>query len=213
MPIPRPLAPIAAWDGDLATEPAQPPPDRTTDSELESENERQKDTYAIRSLQQELTNMGRELQEYKNLSDIRGRELIGAQFYLTKADRLSISDVKDKMNALNTEIVQVSAFLGDSLVPFTYHLAKEDVDAAFADASRTISEPVARTLKATRKRSKINPLLMQVVLEMYFVHFCSAKIESWFPGTRETSDFLTTIYTEIRRTGELIFVLHQNSLM
>jgi len=211
MPIPRPLAPIAPRNSDLATEPAQPPPDRTT--ELESENQRQRDTNVIQSLQKELTNMACELQEYKNLSEIRGRELIGAQFYLTKADRLSISDVKDKVNALNTEIVQASAFLGDSLVPFTYELAKEDTEAAFVDASRTISEPVAHTLKATRKRPEINQLLMQVVLEMYFVHFCSSKIESWFPGTRKTSDFLTTIYSEIRRTGELIFVLCQLSLI
>jgi hypothetical protein len=172
--------------------------------ELDSENRRNKDT--IRSLQHELTNTVRELQEYKNLSDIRGKELIGAQVFLTKADLLSISDVKDKVNALNDENFQASASLGDSLVHLKYEVAKEEQEAAFAEVCRTVSEPLARALvKETQKpEPEVNPLLVQVVLEMYLVHFCSSKIESWFPGTRETSDFLTTVYSEIRRTGEFI---------
>ncbi|KIM36846.1 hypothetical protein M413DRAFT_448958 [Hebeloma cylindrosporum] len=170
--------------------------------ELDSENKRQKDT--IRSLQHELTNMGRELQEYKNLSDIRGKELIGAQVFLTKADLLSISDVKDKVNALNDECFQASASLGDSLIHLQYEVAKEELDAAFVDVRRTVSEPLAKALvtEARKPEPEVNPLLVQVVLEMYLVHFCSSKIDSWFPGTRETSDFLTTIYSEIRRTEE-----------
>jgi hypothetical protein len=54
--------------------------------ELDGENRRNKDT--IRSLQHEVINMGHELQEYKNLSDVRGRELIANQISLTKAEKL-----------------------------------------------------------------------------------------------------------------------------
>ena len=181
--------------------------------ELDSENRRSKDT--IRSLQHEITNMGRELQEYKNLSEIRGRELVGAQVFLTKADLLSISDVKDKVNALNGENFQASASLGESLVHFKYEVAEEEREAAYAQVCRTVSEPLARTLiKETQKpEPEVNPLLVQVVLEMYLVHFCSSMIESWFPGNRETSDFLTTIYTEIRRTGEFIIVRYRLPLI
>ena len=148
--------------------------------------------------------MGRELQDHKNLSEIRGRELVGAQvFFLTRADLLSISDVKDKVNALNEENFQASASLVDSLVHTKYELAKEDWDAAFSEACRAVSEPLARGLvKETQKpEPEVNPLLVQVVLEMYLVSFCSSKIESWFPGTRDTSDFLASIYTEIRQSG------------
>jgi hypothetical protein len=171
--------------------------------ELDSENRRNQDT--IRSLQHELTNVGRELQEYKDLY-IHRREVIGAQAFLRKADLLSISDVKDKVNALNDENFQASASLGDSLIHLKYELAKEEQEAAFAEVCRTVSEPLARALvKETQKpEPKVNPILVQVVLEMYLVHFCSFKVESWFPGNRETSDFLTTIYGEIRRTGEFI---------
>ena len=68
---------------DLAAEPAQPPQDRTT--ELESDNRRIKDT--IQSLQHKNTLIGRELQEYKNLSEIRGKELLASQVFLRKADQ------------------------------------------------------------------------------------------------------------------------------
>ena len=206
--------------------------------ELDRENRRNKDT--IRSLQNELTHIARrelqenkdmsdrnrrqkdtirnlqcELQEYKNVSDSWHRELIGTQVFLTKADLLSISDVKDKVNALNDEKFQASASLGDSLVHFKYELAKEEKEAAYAEVCRTMSEPLARALtKETQKpEPEVNPLLVQVVLEIYLVHFCSSMIASWFPGNLETSDFLTTMYSEIRRTGESIIVRYRLPLI
>jgi hypothetical protein len=168
--------------------------------EVDSENRRNKDT--IRGLE-------RELQEYKNSSYVHG-----AQVFLTKVD-LSISEVKDKVNALNDKNFQASASLGDSLVHFKYELAKEDKDTALAEACRTVSEPLARALvKETQKpEPTVNPLLVQVVLQMYLVHFCTSKIDSWLPGTQETSDFLTSIYSKIRRTGEFIIVRYRLSLI
>ena len=142
------------------------------------------------------------------MSGIRGRAVIEAQVFSTKSDLLSISDVKEKVNALNDENFPASAFLGGSLVHFKYGLAKEDKDTALAEACRTVSEPLARVLvKETQTlEPKVNPLLVQVVLEMYLVYFCTSKIDSWFPGTPETSDFLTAIYSEIQRTGEFIII-------
>ena len=175
--------------------------------ELDSENRRHKET--IRILQHELTNTVRELQEYKNLSDIRGKKLVGAQAFLTKADLLSIPDVKEKVDALNDENFQVSVSLGDSLIHHKYELPTLEKKAAYAEASRAISGPLTRALimEAQKPEPEINPLLVQVILEMYLANFCSSKIEPWFPGNRETSDFLTTIYTEIRRTGEFIIII------
>ena len=175
-------------------------------TELESENRRIKDT--IRSLQHENITMGRELQEYKNLSEIRGRELLGTQVFLRKADYLSISDVKDKVNALNGKNFQASTSLGESLVHFKWELGKEEREAAFAQVCRAVSEPFARALmmETQKPEPEVNPLLVQVVLEMYLVHFCFSMIEPWFLGSRETSDFLATIYNEVRRAGEFIVV-------
>ena len=170
--------------------------------ELESQNQRQKET--IRDLQHEL-------QKYKNLSDIQGKELIANRIFLLKADVLSISDIKDKVNALNQEIFQASAALWDSLMHHTYELAEEEMEAAFADVCRTVSEPLARVL--VRKWQKPDfvvypgPMLVQVVLGMYLVHFCSSKIDSWLPGTQETSDFLSGLYSDIRRSGQFRYRL------
>ena len=54
--------------------------------EHDNENRRSKDK--IRSLQDEITDMECELQKYKVLSDMRGRELVANQASLTKADKL-----------------------------------------------------------------------------------------------------------------------------
>jgi len=170
--------------------------------ELDHENKRQKDT--IQNFQQELSNMGLELQEYKTLSDNRGKELISHRVFMTKADFLSVLDLKDMANTLNDEIFQASASLGHSLIHHKHGLTPEEMEAAYAGVCRTASEPLARILVRETKKPEpefINPLLVEVVLEMILVHFCSAKIESWFPGAKETSDFLTAIYSEIRRTG------------
>ena len=185
--------------------------DRAT--EFKNKNQRQKDT--IRSLQHKLTNTERELQENKDLSYSLCREFIVAQVSSMKADRLSISDVKDKVNALNSKIFDASASLGDALVHFRYELAKEDWEATFSQVCRTVSEPLARDLvKETQKPGpEVNPLLVQVVHEMYLVHFCSSKIESWFPGTRDMSDLLASIYTEIRQSGEFVIVRYSLSIL
>jgi hypothetical protein len=177
--------------------------------ELDSENRRSKDT--IRSLQCEITLTGREIQLYKELSEIRRRELVGAQVFSSKADLLAISDVKDQVNALNGESFQASASLGESLVHFKYELAKAEWEAAFAQVCRTVSEPLARALveETQKPEPEVNPLMVQVVLEMYLVSFCSSKIDSWSPGIGDTSDFLASIYTEIRQSASqfLSFVI------
>ena len=145
-----------------------------------------------------------ELQESKNLSDIRGKELIGAQVFLTKADLLSISDVKDKVNALNDEIFQASASLGDALVNSPYNTPEEEMHLAYHDACRYLGEPLVEALVQESKKPEpeVAPLLVQVVLEMLLVQFCATKIHSWFPEEQATADFLSAIYGEIRRRGE-----------
>jgi len=176
--------------------------------ELESENQRQKDT--IRNLQHEL-------QKYKDLSDIQGKELIANRVFLSesKADVLSISDIKDKVNALNQEIFQASAALSqDSLIHHKYELAKEEMEAAFADVCRTVSEPLARVLvrKGQKPHFILDPgsMLIQVILGMYLVHFCSSKIDSWFPETQETS-LLSALYSDVRPSGQFRYRFSQIS--
>jgi hypothetical protein len=131
---------------------------------------RQRKYDTIRSLE-------RELQEYKNSSYV-----LDAQVFLPKTDLLSISDVKDKVNTLNNENFQASASLEDSLIHHKYEVTKEDGRLHFADVCRTMSEALAPVLmkEAQNPEPEVNPFVVQVVLEMYLVHFCSSKIDSWF---------------------------------
>ena len=111
---------------------------------------------------------------------------------------MSIPDIKDKVNALNQEIFQASAALRYLLMHHKCELAKEEMETAFADVCRTVSKPLAWVL--IRKRQKPGfvidprPMLVQAVLGM---HFCSSKIDTRLPGTHETSDFLSMLYSKI----------------
>jgi len=108
------------------------------------------------------------------------------------------------VNTLNDEIFQASASLGDALIHHKHGLTLEEMEAAFAGVCRTVGDSLANALlnEAKKREPEVNSLLVQVILEMILVHFCSSKIESWFPDTVETSDFLTSMYSEIRRTEE-----------
>ena len=71
-----------------------------------------------------------------------------------------------------------------------------------------MSEPLARVLvrKGQKPGLVVNPepKLVQVVLAICLLHFCSSKIDSWLPGTQETSEFLSGLYSKVRRSGQFI---------
>jgi hypothetical protein len=193
--------PAANTNGIPRTGPAQPSRARTT--KLESDNLTHKDT--IRNLQHEL-------QKYKDICE----ELIANQAFLSKTDVLFISDIKDKVNALNQEIFQASAAPRYSLMHRKYELAKEEMEAAFADVCKTVSEPLARVFVRKGQKPGLSvvdprPMLVQVVLGMYLVHFCSSKLDSWLPGTQGTSDFISARYSDIRRNGQFHYRLSPTS--
>jgi len=125
---------------------------------------------------------------------------------------ITILDIKDRINALNQQIFQTSASLQDSVVHGEYEFAEEEMEAAFADVCRTVSEPLAQLLvrKGQKPVSVVSPLLVQVALEMYLVHFCSSKIDSWSLGTKETSGFFFSILSsdvDIRRSGQFVIFI------
>ncbi|KAF8959228.1 hypothetical protein BDZ97DRAFT_1923060 [Flammula alnicola] len=168
--------------------------------ELDNERLRYKD-HSI-TLKHELASVQRELEEYKTLSEIRGKELVGAQVFLTKADLLSISELVQKVNALNDENFQAAASFGDILVHRNHEWPKEQLEACYRGACEILGEPIAKILADNADKPDINPLLVQVVLQITLVRFCALEIERWYQGSQETNDFLTTIYGEIRRTEE-----------
>ncbi|KAF8161573.1 hypothetical protein B0H34DRAFT_747493 [Crassisporium funariophilum] len=171
-------------------------------SELIHEKQRYKDHNS--SLSHELMNVNRNLQDAKNLSDVRGKELLGSQVFLTKADSLSVSEVIDKVVALNEEIFQAAATLGESMVHHRYETSQEDMALAYESARTTIGEPILDILvsQSQKPEPECNPLLVQVVLQVYIVNFCASKAASWYPSEDRAAGFLNMLYCDIRASEE-----------
>ena len=174
---------------------------------LQQENQRSKDSN--NSLQNELNNVHQQLENSKALSQSRGKELLGAQAFLTKADTLSISEVREKVNALNEEIFQAAATLGETLVHKRRELSETDLDAASTVSHGIIGEKMTNILITQSQKSErqVNPLLVQVVLQIILVKFCVSKIQSWYPGDSSIGGFLSAIYSEIHSTGKHLHLI------
>ena len=180
---------------------------------LQHELQRSRDT--INGFQNELNNVHHQLEDAKTLSEVRGKELVGAQVFLTKADTLSISEVGEKLTALNEELFQAAATLGEALIHKRHEVPQKELEVAAAMAQEMVGEKMTKILiaQAQKQELEVNPLLVQVVLQMFMVNFCVTKIKSWYPGDEAIGDFLSTIYYEIRSTGKGIRIDFKNRVL
>ena len=122
----------------------------------------------------------------------------------TKADALSISEVGEKVTALNEEIFQAAATLGQTLIHKRHEVTQTELEAATAVSYEMIGEKMSKLLIAQSQKpeSEVNPLLVQVVLQIFMVKFCVSKIQSWYPGDSAIGEFLSAIYSDIRSKGK-----------
>jgi hypothetical protein len=158
-----------------------------------------------RSLTHELEAVKVQLADAKTLSEVRGKELKGAQVFLTKADTLSTTDVVQKVNALNEEIFQAAALLGEMLQNSERKdRTQEQITVAFEKARWMLGEQMASVLavESSNIRTDLNPLLVQVVLQIAITTWCKFVVSSWKPSDGTVADFLAAIYSEIRQVGE-----------
>jgi len=169
--------------------------------ELDSENRRKKDT--IRSLQHEVINIGRELQEYKNLSDIRGKELVANQVSLIKADKIlaqkrgdleftnneeslsaaraildgtgatPVMAVIDAMLVLREEIANVSNFLAENITHTSYELFQEELDRCYQDSEKIIGERLSKALHDYSEAGEPSQSLIKITFQIFITSFCA----------------------------------------
>ena len=168
---------------------------------LQHETQRFKDS--ISGLQNELYNIHQQLEDAKNLSEVRRKELFGAQVFLTKADTLSISEVGEKVATLNEGIFQAAATLGDILIHKRHdEVTQAYMDAATAESQEMVGEKLTNILitQSQKPEPEVNPLLVQVVLQIFMVQFCVSKIQSWYLDNSAIERFLGAIYSDIRST-------------
>ena len=65
-------------------------------------------------------------------------------------------------------------------------------------AREMVGEKMTNILIAQAQKNEprlgVDPLLVQVVLQIFMVNFCLSKIQSWYPGDTAIGEFLSTIY-------------------
>ena len=140
------------------------------------------------------------LQTVKLLEE-RTTELKGAQAFLTKADSLSGADVIGMVESLNSEILQVSAFMADTLKCGYPPMATEEVEQMAAQASRVLGNRMVRLLRS--KQPDGDPMLIQIALQACMVSLCKEMTSSWDLHDPQCHHILATIYARIQQTGEL----------
>ncbi|KAF9047639.1 hypothetical protein BJ165DRAFT_1115077 [Panaeolus papilionaceus] len=159
---------------------------------------------ANNSMNCELINVKKELEEIKALADSRGKELLDTQKFLTKADSISISELKEKVVALNDEIFQAAVSLGESITHEPHGMTEVDASRMYGEVLQLIGEPITRMLveEGRKPNADPNPLLVQVVLQIFMTQLCASKIEQWVPNDPKISKFFEAVYNNVQYAEE-----------
>jgi exonuclease VII large subunit len=196
-------AELAQCRGCLATRDAELIQLRRDYSKLRSFNKEYHQAYE--TLQHERNGLSRELENTTDLSNARGKELAGAQVFLSKADNISVVEVKDLVDALNEEIFQTAASLGDCVVRRKYGLSDEDCRSSIKRLRPIVGKGFLQILSAQSEidsnRRDANPLLVQVIAQVVLVDRCKYEVDQWDPNRPNLSDGLAELYRGMRGSG------------
>ena len=112
--------------------------------------------------------------------------------------------MSEKVTALNEEIFQAAATLGEALIRKRCELSKTELDAAAAVSQEMVGEKMTDILitQSQKPEPEVNPLLVQVVLQIFMVNFCFSNIRYWYTGDSAIGEFLSAIYSGIYSTGK-----------
>jgi len=167
---------------------------------LGHENQRLKET--IEGMDLELRAVTKKYEDAKSLSDTRGKELHGAQMFLTKADSLSVSDLIQKVNALNEEIFQAAASLGDFITCSRWDISEVELQTRQQTSSDVLGTPLVQILitEAQKQDEPANPLLVQITLQVLLASFCASMIRTWAHNDA-TDSYLQKLYGQIRTSS------------
>ena len=165
---------------------------------------------ANKTLLREHNGLSRELENTANLSNMRGKELASAHAFLSKADNISVVEVRDLVDALNEEIFQTAASLGDCIVRRKYDLSDEDQRSHRKRLGPIVGKGLLQLLSAQimteSNGQNVNPLVVQVVAQVLLVDRCAYEIDGWDPNHPELSSGLKELYQGMRVVGECLFI-------
>lgn len=105
------------------------------------------------------------------------------------------------LDNLNSEVYQAAACLADLLESRSQNRTKAVTRTrACMDEARVV-KMLGKEMTEVLK-TKTDPLVIQVALQMCMNYCCVKIIQSWCPGMWNYSDFLSTLFTSIRATRE-----------
>lgn len=157
-------------------------------------------------LQHERNGLSQDLENTTNLSNARGNELAGAQAFLTKADSISAVELRDVVDALNEEIFQTAAALGDCIVRKKYDSSDDELRTCIKRLRPVVGKGFLQILSAQSapeySRRTVNPLLAQVVAQVILVDRCKYEVDRWDPNRSDLSNGLTELYRGMQVSGK-----------
>ncbi|RXW13257.1 hypothetical protein EST38_g12597 [Candolleomyces aberdarensis] len=143
----------------------------------------------LKAVRNELGAVKQQLSDAASLSEVRVKKLEAAQVFLTKADTLSVPEVVQKVNSLNEEIFQMSAFLGEVLF---YEVLEPDTNrqehrqaalqSTYESAKSLLGETLANALaqqSMNDPKEESNPLLVQIVMQIALTNWCGNIGRRW----------------------------------
>ncbi|KAK0196202.1 hypothetical protein F5146DRAFT_1028832 [Armillaria mellea] len=131
----------------------------------------------------------------RRLLDIRTQELQDAHAYSMRSDALSTDELVAKVESLNAEIYQVSAYMADSM---TFG-ARVDFEAARAEAVHWFGSYIIDLLCSTINE-ETRMQVVQIAMQAALVQSCADFISMWHMEKR-TDDNLSRLYAKIQATN------------
>lgn len=135
------------------------------------------------------------------LLETRTAELSGSQAFLTKADLLSGAEVISMVEALNTEILQLAAFMADSC-KFQRRETRQDeskeMQDAYSHATESLGQGIVHLLRSTSHDDDRTPV--QIALQACMNILCEHFVKSWCLDAKQ-NDVLAGVYERIWEAG------------
>ncbi|KAF8629985.1 hypothetical protein AX15_003174 [Amanita polypyramis BW_CC] len=134
----------------------------------------------------------------------RSAELKAAQTFLTTTDKLSNVDVAHLVDALNAEILQVSALIADA---FTFGakngngvVESEEIDESLARATETVGPRMVHLLMSSEHNE--DPILVQIAFQGGLCAYVQWIISSWYFESPDNEQLLRDVYYHIKDSEE-----------
>ena len=148
--------------------------------------------------QQEINTLREKLRENSALLDARNRELKVAKTFLSKEDPLSTSDVVQSVRDLNSEIMQIAAYLADNLT------LKRVRNLPAGDIPEGPCKPIFTALVLPRGSwDEVDVGSVELALQGFLVVWVFWIVNTW--GFGEASGWCDQLYSKVRETGTPLY--------